>query len=66
MKDLESSLQQKKDDIARLEEERTDLIAKVLKTYQTLPLPLQIKNVVQKIRLVTIKRIYEKLSWKVK
>ena len=29
IKDLESSLQQKKDDIARFEEERTDLIAKV-------------------------------------
>ncbi len=29
MKDLESNLQQKKDDIARFEEERTDLIAKV-------------------------------------
>ena len=29
MKDLESSLQQKKDDITRFEEERTDLIAKV-------------------------------------
>ena len=29
MKDLESSVQQKKDDIARFEEERTDLIAKV-------------------------------------
>ena len=34
MKDLESNLQQKKDDIARFEEERTDLIAKVhSKTY---------------------------------
>ena len=29
MKDLESNLQQKKDDITRFEEERTDLIAKV-------------------------------------
>ncbi|XP_022801802.1 early endosome antigen 1-like [Stylophora pistillata] len=29
IKDLESSLQQKKDDIARFEEERTDLIAKI-------------------------------------
>ena len=29
MKDLESSLQQKKDDITRFEEERADLIAKV-------------------------------------
>jgi len=29
MKDLENSLQQKKDDITRFEEERTDLIAKV-------------------------------------
>ena len=29
VKDLESNLQQKKDDIARFEEERTDLIAKV-------------------------------------
>ena len=29
MNDLESSLQQKKDDIARFEAERTDLIAKV-------------------------------------
>ena len=29
LNDLESNLQQKKDDIARFEEERTDLIAKV-------------------------------------
>ena len=29
MKDLESNLQQKKDDITRFEEEKTDLIAKV-------------------------------------
>ena len=33
MNDLESSLQQKKDDIARFEAERTDLIAKVHHKY---------------------------------
>lgn len=33
VKELESGLQQKKEDIARFEEERTDLIAKVHKTW---------------------------------
>ena len=33
VKDLESNLQQKKEDVARFEEERTDLIAKVQGTH---------------------------------